>query len=250
MPILSFTFDDGNASQVRDLYPLLRDHALPATFYVIASEIGLPGRLTESDLRSLSEEGNEIGSHGYTHRSLVTLKPDQLKDELEKSKRALSRYGVRTLSYPFGRFDSRVVIEVARYYDSARTYSIEMLSNRKTPLNRYSLHSFPVEGRFQTRIQPQSHDFIFSGKNLRSEAWFIITLHGQVSVNPWRVAYTLMRSPTKEQLQSYFGYAGARLFSRHQGYFLQNFQKLCCFLAANDDTITVSTVSQTLDQFS
>jgi len=225
-------------------------NCLPATFYVVAGQIGQSGRLTEDNLRTLARERNEIGSHGYTHRSLVRLKRNELKDELEKSKKALSAYGARTFSYPFGCFDSRVVAEVAHYYDSARSYNTDVLPNRRSPLNRYSLSSFPVEGRFQTRIQPGTRDFIFSRDSLQSDAWFIITLHGRVSVDSLRIASTLKRSNlTKEQLQAYLRYVRARLSIRQQGVFLRYFERFCSFLADNKDNITVTTVSGALEQF-
>jgi peptidoglycan/xylan/chitin deacetylase (PgdA/CDA1 family) len=201
-------------------------------------------------LRTLADEGNEIGSHGYTHRSLVRLKPDQLKDELEKSKKELSPYRARIFSYPFGHFDSRSIEEVARYYDSARTYGTDVVANGVAHLNKYALKSFPVEGRFQTRIKPGARDFVFSQDNLQSNDWFIITLHGQISVNSLRLA-SLLRRPrlTKEQLQSDFRYLRARLLIRQREGFLRNFEQFCSFLADNEDTILVATVSEALERF-
>lgn len=249
MAILSLTFDDGNESQVRDLYPVLKRNRLPATFYVVTSQIGQSGKLTPRGLDTLAQEKNEIGSHGHTHRSLPKLGLIELRDELEKSKETLTAFGVRSFSYPFGHLDDRIVEEVARHYDSGRAYSTDVIANRRDHLTRYVLRSFPIEGRFQTRIQPGARDFIFSRDSSRSDAWFIITMHGQVSVNFSRIASKFRRSNLKkEQLASNLGYIRGRLSVRQQD-FLPNFERFCSFLDDNDDTITVTTVSGALEQF-
>jgi len=208
----------------------------------------MSGKLTESDLDLLVKEGNEIGSHGYSHRSLVRLRRDELKNELAKSKALLSTYGVTSFSYPFGCLDGRIVAEVSRYYDSARTYARGILPNRRIHLNRYSLSSFPIEGQFQTRIIPGTPDFIFSKSNLQSDSWFIITIHGRVSVNLSRIMSVFRLSNlTKEQLESYLHDVEMRLLVRHR-HFLANFTQFCAFLVDNKDAITVTTVSAALQK--
>ena len=59
----------------------------------------------------MSEAGWEIGSHTGSHRDLTALNPDELVRELRDSKRVLedkTGVSVDTLSYPFGRYDTRV----------------------------------------------------------------------------------------------------------------------------------------------
>ncbi|MGF1648019.1 MAG: polysaccharide deacetylase family protein, partial [Kineosporiaceae bacterium] len=75
-PAVRISFDDGNASDVEHGLPALRERGLPATFFVLARRLGLPGSLTGDDLRSLRDAGMTIGSHGMDHRPWRGLPPE------------------------------------------------------------------------------------------------------------------------------------------------------------------------------
>jgi len=243
MVILSFTFDDGNSSQIRDFYPIMRKHAFPATFYVVAGNIGLPGKLTAENLRDLAKEGNEIGSHGWTHRSLPSLGGTELRNELERSREALKGFGARTFSYPYGHYDGRVASEVALYYDAACAYGPAIVPNKAASLDRYALCSFPVEGRLQSRLDPRAPEYLLCQKDMDSNCWFIITLHGRTSIRFG--IRTILSRTDRFRARAYINYIGARL-SRVHDLILTHFERFCQHLAR--ENITVLTVSEGLEQ--
>ncbi len=82
-------------------------------------EWGIPGRgtrhLTGAELRDLVDLGWEVGLHGASHRDLTRCDDRRLADELSGGRKRLEDVAgipVRSLSYPYGRCDDRVVAAV------------------------------------------------------------------------------------------------------------------------------------------
>jgi peptidoglycan/xylan/chitin deacetylase (PgdA/CDA1 family) len=116
----ALTFDDGYESVYTHAAPLLDRYGCSATVFVVAGYIGLPpswdiyrhGRhVSAAQIRALSDQGIEIGSHTLTHPDLTGL-PDELLDkELSASKKTLediTGVPVTSLSVPYGSWDARV----------------------------------------------------------------------------------------------------------------------------------------------
>ncbi len=118
------TFDDGYQSVYEVAYPVLKERKMAATVYVatgsIGSHIGWNGELarrtepimTTEQIRELSDDGFEIGSHTVSHRRLTDLSAEDVKRELADSRSALEDITGRevvSLSYPYGAHDSRVL---------------------------------------------------------------------------------------------------------------------------------------------
>ena len=115
---VSITFDDGFASIADNAAPVLARHGLRATVFAVANHVGgssdwstqpasaprLP-LLDAERLRSLAAAGWEIGSHGRTHRPLVSLDAAGLREELAGSRSALEDLigvPVRSFAFPYG----------------------------------------------------------------------------------------------------------------------------------------------------
>ncbi len=120
---LSFTFDDGYKSFLENAIPILKEYSIPATVFISSGMIGRKNswdyssfltpreHLSATDIRRLSGEGVEIGSHGHSHLALTTLSDRFLRLELEKSKRILEDITgrpIKYMSYPFGRVNEKV----------------------------------------------------------------------------------------------------------------------------------------------
>jgi peptidoglycan/xylan/chitin deacetylase (PgdA/CDA1 family) len=85
---VALTFDDGHASDVRAA-EMIAGCGGAADFFVNPSTVGSRGRLSWAELRSLSELGMSIQSHGFTHRYLDALSPADVRAELADSKRSI-----------------------------------------------------------------------------------------------------------------------------------------------------------------
>lgn len=103
------TFDDGCATDLLVVAPLLREKSFNATFYVTVDHLDRRGYLTTDELRALSDLGFEIGSHAMTHRYLNNLDRNELQVEVAESKQRLEQLTGRPVlhfSCPGGRMNS------------------------------------------------------------------------------------------------------------------------------------------------
>lgn len=105
----------------------MRDEGLRGLVFAVAGHLGRratwdpsPGpkllHMGPRELRELAREGWGVGSHTWSHPDLTALPEREALRELERSKKALEdAVGVEVwaLSYPFGRFNRRVM-ELAR----------------------------------------------------------------------------------------------------------------------------------------
>jgi peptidoglycan/xylan/chitin deacetylase (PgdA/CDA1 family) len=87
------TFDDGYRDFVKEALPVLKECGFTATIYLATDRIQdapitFDGAeyLTWSEVRELSKEGMEFGSHTITHPILREQKPGEVRNELRRSK--------------------------------------------------------------------------------------------------------------------------------------------------------------------
>ena len=78
---VTFTFDDGRPSQMAAAQELV-NRSMKATYFIISSQVGLPGVMSLSDLNTLKAEGMEIAAH-----TVLAPRPD---DALERRGQAAS----------------------------------------------------------------------------------------------------------------------------------------------------------------
>lgn len=106
------TFDDGDVSNYRDAFPLLREKGFTATFFVTVNEIGKKGRMDWVMIQDLVKSGMEVGSHGLNHSFLTTLDSPTIQHEFSVSKQILEKNTGRRvdfISIPHGFYDRRVL---------------------------------------------------------------------------------------------------------------------------------------------
>jgi peptidoglycan/xylan/chitin deacetylase (PgdA/CDA1 family) len=130
---VALTFDDGFVNFGDVAAPLLADHGMPSTLFVVADAAGKtnrwPGKpargipelplLTWDALGRLSERHVEIGAHTRTHVNCSRLTNDRLLDEIVGGAdriRAEVGYAPSTFAYPYGAVsDDAVRIVAARF---------------------------------------------------------------------------------------------------------------------------------------
>jgi peptidoglycan/xylan/chitin deacetylase (PgdA/CDA1 family) len=100
---VALSFDDGpsreNTLRVLDI---LERYEIDATFFVLGNRAERMGDI----LQKIDEGGHELANHGYSHASLKSLFPSQIRDELCKTQAAVeSATGHRPalLRPPFGK---------------------------------------------------------------------------------------------------------------------------------------------------
>jgi peptidoglycan/xylan/chitin deacetylase (PgdA/CDA1 family) len=118
-PRIALSFDDGTEDFVAAALPLLVRLGIPATLFVNPARVGTPGFLGWDALRVLPDSGITVGSHSLEHRSLGRMPREEVRRQVDSSRRILEeRLGreVVSLAYPFGtvRDFGPVVVEEAR----------------------------------------------------------------------------------------------------------------------------------------
>ena len=122
------TFDDGNYTVESGAMPVLEKYGFPVTLFVVSENIRqvANGSMSEDTLKELLGSGIvTLGSHSRTHPLLSRTSPEQVREELEGSKKeleAMFEVPMRSFAYPSGDINAAVV-EAARRagYEAAFT---------------------------------------------------------------------------------------------------------------------------------
>ena len=115
---LSITFDDGYRDNYEVAAPILKDLGLHATFFLTSGfiesnvvpfwdeELASPPKwMSWQQVRSLSDDGFEIGCHTHTHIDMGKAPVEKIRSELRTSRRMLEEHTgkpVTLFAYPFG----------------------------------------------------------------------------------------------------------------------------------------------------
>lgn len=149
-PII-LTFDDGYENFYQSAFPALKSREMKAVSYIITNDTG--GQyMTTDQVKEISENGIEIGSHTLSHPDLTKLSQGKLTDETKNSKEELEKIigkPVVSFCYPSGQYNDAVVaaVEAAGYKFAVTTKP--GVSNFSSPLrlNRHRVnHDTSISG--------------------------------------------------------------------------------------------------------
>jgi peptidoglycan/xylan/chitin deacetylase (PgdA/CDA1 family) len=114
------TFDDGYVDFYTNVFPLLKKYNIKANLYVIDNADG-GVYLSKSQIKEIAESNLvSIGSHTETHVNLANLDSVQLEYELKESKNNIEKLigkEVKTICYPLGAYNNKVLEAASKYYD-------------------------------------------------------------------------------------------------------------------------------------
>ena len=163
-PIVVFTFDDAPTEDLTVIKPMFDAFGYKGTIYAIPGFSGTRrvasgytiDYMTKEQLKSLSDEGWEIGAHTMTHIQMGVASEATIEYEMGESKRVLQDWGfnVTNFAYPFGSTSPLAKRIAAKHFRTATLFG-----GPKTPVKppldkpavpRKSLGSFfdPVTAEF------------------------------------------------------------------------------------------------------
>lgn len=110
------SWDDGDPLDLK-LANLLTEYGVRGTFYVAPRNKERRSVMADNELRAINDMGFEIGAHSLTHPDLRYLDDQELDNEIGRSKSELEAIigkPVTIFSYPWGKYNGRVVRAVAK----------------------------------------------------------------------------------------------------------------------------------------
>jgi peptidoglycan/xylan/chitin deacetylase (PgdA/CDA1 family) len=126
---ISITFDDGSYGQYEYAFPTLQKYKVKADFSVVGEwtaeepvstaeeDVFSMKRMGWIQLREMSEQGNEISSHGFLHQRIDETKPsDEIAEALKKNRELIQQQlgeSVFTLHYPYS-YSRKKIVEAAK----------------------------------------------------------------------------------------------------------------------------------------
>ena len=156
---VAITFDDGFANFATHAWPLLHEHGLPVTLFVVSGRVGRDNAwgdradprvptlplLDWTGLGWVMEEGAEIGAHTRTHPHLSRISPAMLEDELlgcaDMIRRKLGLVP-RDVAYPYGDLDEAVLAAARRHFVRGCTTRLRGLAGDEDPMQLPRLDAF------------------------------------------------------------------------------------------------------------
>jgi hypothetical protein len=178
--LVSVTLDDGYANQYANAAPILTKYGLPATYYIICNTLtDQPAYMTSTQVKSLYNAGNEIGSHTNSHPHMTTLSASQLDQELGGCQTTLQNLigtSVPDFAIPYGEYNSTTIAAGAKYYNTQRTTDDGY--NTKANFDRTHLK---VQNVFDTTTVSQVQGWLAQAAQTKS--WLILVYH-EVATTP------------------------------------------------------------------
>jgi peptidoglycan/xylan/chitin deacetylase (PgdA/CDA1 family) len=147
-PMVSITFDDGILNQYANARPVLDSYGFKATYYVTTGKLSNCANgpsndicyMTPANIKSLYDNGNEIGAHTVNHTDLTSLSATALTQELTGAQTTLQQIigaPVTNFASPFGSVNLNVLTQSKKYYATHR--GVQLGYNDKTNYNNQDL---------------------------------------------------------------------------------------------------------------
>jgi len=194
-PII-ISFDDAYLSFYEMAFEILKDMGMKAVVFVPVNFIGEMNNwdvqffnkkymhMSRAQLKEISENNIEIGSHTLNHKYLNNLPDSLLEEELFSSKQKLESIvnkPVYSISYPFGKYDNRVMDAAGKYYEFGVQLLPSLLKrhvNEKMTLKRISIYRHDSRRDFLRKLNYPNHPgLVIKNQLIQQGAWATIMLN-------------------------------------------------------------------------
>jgi peptidoglycan/xylan/chitin deacetylase (PgdA/CDA1 family) len=119
-PIM-LTFDDTDLDQFTIVNPTLKKYGYKAVYFIMTVSIGRKGKfvdyMSSDQIKTLSDEGNIIGSHTYDHKNFKKYTGKDWEEQLDKPTKKLEEITgkkMTSFAYPFGLWNAEGIPELKK----------------------------------------------------------------------------------------------------------------------------------------
>lgn len=123
--LIALTFDDGpSPTQTPRLVRILREHRVPATFFMVGSRVAAHPAVA----RLVADSGFGVANHTWSHPELPALNDGAVRSQLVRTERALRKAGVthgRLMRPPYGAANPRVRRDISRLHLTSVLWTVD-----------------------------------------------------------------------------------------------------------------------------
>ena len=141
-PVL-ITFDDVYRDNYTVMYPLLVKYELKANIFLVPAFLQQDTYLQVSDCMAMDPAIVEYGLHSYDHKNYKHLSPQEIEQDITKSRELLTKLNIpfqQCLAYPYGSFPKRNPFRLVAFFRTIAAKNIALafrIGNRLNPLPLY-----------------------------------------------------------------------------------------------------------------
>lgn len=176
--------DDGLSKQYTHLVPYCEALGIRCGMAIITGLIGANHYLTESQIKDMSSRGFDILSHSVSHANLIEMADEQVRYEVEFSRRTLEDIVGKTVDHfvsPFGRCNDRVADIISEKYINHYSFRHHagLSFNTFDNINNYNIQRIGVD------IWGHQVDYIKAeiDKAIEAKGWVVLCTH--VGAEAW-----------------------------------------------------------------
>lgn len=115
------TFDDTDLDQFTIVNPTLKKYGYKAVYFIMTVSIGKKGKFVDymsaDQIKTLSDEGNVIGSHTYDHKNFKKYEGKDWEEQLDKPTKRLEGITgkkIEYFAYPFGLWNAEGIPQLKK----------------------------------------------------------------------------------------------------------------------------------------
>ena len=111
------TFDDTDLDQYEIAYPEMKKHGFKGVFFIMTVSLGKAHYMNKEQVKSLSDDGNIIGSHTWDHHNVKKYQGTDWATQIDKPTRQLESITgkrIRYFAYPFGLWNKEAIPELKK----------------------------------------------------------------------------------------------------------------------------------------
>jgi len=111
------SFDDTDLDQYTVAFPEMQKYGFKGVFFIMTVSLGRPHYMSRDQVRTLSDEGNTIGSHTWDHHNVKKYAGNDWITQLDRPTKQLEQItgkSIRYFAYPFGLWNTAAFPELKK----------------------------------------------------------------------------------------------------------------------------------------